>query len=63
MLAEEDPTSDGDPETRPLDLIKAYQRVNKPALWGILTRYGLRGKLMDTLMDLHETTQYKGKGR
>ena len=50
----EDPTSDGDPEARLLD---------KPALWGILTRYSLRGKFMDTLMDLHETTQYKVRGR
>ena len=63
MLAGEYPTSDGDPEARLLDLRKAYPRVNKPALWGILSRYGLRGKLMDTLMDLHETTKYKVRGR
>ena len=63
IRADEEPTSDGDPEARLLDLRKAYPRVNKPALWGILARYGLRGKFMDTVMDLHETTQYKVRGR
>ena len=62
-MAGEDPTSDRDSEARLLDLRKAHPRVNKPAPWGILTRYGLRGKLMDTLIDLHETTQYKVRGR
>ena len=62
-LAGEDPTNVEDPEARLLDLRKAYPRVNKPALWGILTRCGLRGKFLDTLTDLHETTQYKVRSR
>ena len=63
ILAGEDPTIDRDPEARLLELTKAYPGVNKLVLWGILTRYGLGGKFMDTLMDLHETTQYKVRGR
>ena len=30
-------------------------------LW-LLERYGLKGKLLETVMDLHETTEYKVKG-
>ena len=56
VLAGEDPTSDGEPEARLLDLTKAYQRVNKLPLWGILTRYGLTGEFMDALMNLYENT-------
>ena len=52
-----------DPEARLLDLRKAYSRVNKPALWGILRRYGLRGDFMDTIIDIHETTEYWVSGR
>ena len=33
---------------RLLDLRKAYPRVNKPALWGILQKYGQRGKFLGT---------------
>ena len=32
-----------DPEARLLDLRTVYQRVNKPAMWKILVRHGLRG--------------------
>lgn len=48
---------------RLLDLRKAYPRVSRPALWGILRRYGLAGPLMDTLMDMHETATYRVKGK
>ena len=47
------------PVARLLDLRKAYPRVNKPALWGLLERYGLKGHCMNAIMDLHETTEYK----
>ena len=50
------------PVVRLLHLEKPYPRVSKPALWMLLERYGLRGKLLETLMDLHETTEYKLKG-
>ena len=52
-----------DPEARLLDPTKAYPRVNKPALWEILRRYGMSGDFLDTLMDLHESTSYCIKGR
>ena len=44
---------------RLLDLEKAYHRVSKPALWMLLERYGLKGRMLETLIDLHETTEYK----
>ena len=53
----------GDPMARLLDLKKAYPRVSKPALWGILERYGLEGNFLRTLQDLHESTTYVVKGR
>ena len=60
----EEEMAESDPVARLLDLRKAYPRVNKPALWGILERYGLRGNFLRTLQDLHEATTYvvKGKG-
>ena len=56
-------TEESDPEARMLDLRKAYPRVSKPALWGLLKRYGLWGSFLDTVVDLHETTEYKVRGR
>ena len=52
-----------DPEARLLDLKKAYPRVNKPAMWKILERYGMKGKFLETLIDLHESTEYCIKGQ
>ena len=48
---------------RLLDLKKAYPRVNKPALWRILERLGLDGDFLRTLKSLHETTEYKVRGK
>ena len=48
---------------RLLDLEKAYSRVSKPALWMFLERYGLKGRMLETLIDLHETTEYKVRGK
>ena len=42
-----------------LDLRKAYPRVSRSALWGILRRYGFRGNFLNTIMDLYETTEYR----
>ena len=28
-----------------------------PGLWKLLERYGMNGKCLETLMDLHETTE------
>ena len=47
------------PVARLLDLRKAYPRVNKPALWRLLERYGLNGHCLNVIMDLHECTEYK----
>ena len=56
--------SEGDqPEARLLDLRKAYPRVNRPAMWLLLERYGLRGRFLETLRGLHESTKYRVKGR
>ena len=46
-----------------LDLRKAYPRVNKPALWRLLERYGLEGDALRVLQDLHETTTYTVRSR
>ena len=51
------------PTARLLDLRKAYPRVNKPALWSILIRYGMGEKCLRALKGLHEATQYKVKSR
>ena len=54
---------DEQPEARLLDLRKAYPRVNRPAMWGLLEKYGLRGRFLETLRGLHESTKYRVKGR
>ena len=51
------------PVARLLDLRKAYPRVSKPALWGLLERYGMKGKCLESLIDLHEFTVYKVRGK
>ena len=51
------------PTARLLDLRKAYPRVNKPALWTILQKYGMGEKCLRVVKDLHETTTYKIKSR
>ena len=45
-----------------LDLRKAYPKVNKPALWMLLDRYGLGENMMRVIKGLHETTSYKVRG-
>ena len=47
---------------RLLDLVKAYPKVSKLALWMLLERYGLKGRMLETLVGLHETTEYKVRG-
>ena len=59
----EDVSEDEWPYARLLDLRKAYPRVSKPALWMLLERYGLKGRCMETVYDLHESTEYKVRGR
>lgn len=51
------------PVAKLLDLSKAYPRVNRPALWKILQRYGMGERCLRVLQDLHETTHYKIKSR
>ena len=51
------------PVARLLDLRKAYPRVSKPALWGLLGKYGMNGRCLESLIDLHECTVYKVRGK
>ena len=51
------------PAARLLDLRKAYPRVNKPALWRLLRRYGLEGDFLRVVIDLHEATEYAVRGK
>ena len=51
------------PVARLLDLRKAYPRVNKPALWRLLDRYGMRERALRTLKALHECTSYTVRSR
>ena len=50
-------------EARLLDLEKAYPRINRPCLWKILRKYGLKDNFLRTIMDLHETTSHNIKGK
>ena len=54
----EEQQSPSDPEVRLLDHRKAYPRVNKPSMWKILQKYGLKGRFLETIIDLHESTEY-----
>ena len=51
------------PSAKLLVVRKAYPRVNKPAPWMLPERYGLKGKCLETVMDLCETTEYKVRRR
>ena len=51
------------PSARLLDLSKAYPRVNKYAMWRILGKYGMGEKCLRSVKNLHETTEYRVKGR
>ena len=51
------------PSARLLDLRKAYPRVNKFAMWEILKKNGIGEKFLRVVQDLHETTEYRIKGR
>ena len=46
-----------------LDMKKEYLRVSKPALWMLLEWYGLKRRILETLIDSHETTEYKVRGK
>ena len=56
-------TEGEEPVARLLDLRKAYPRVNRPALWGILKRYGIGERALRVLQDLHESTMYRIRGK
>ena len=60
-----DATAEDDliPSARLLDLTKAYPRVNKPALWRLLERYGLEGDFLRLLREMHETAEYVVRGK
>ena len=64
QLRPERPTTEGEikVQVRLLDLEKAYPRVNRPSLCGLLCRYGSEGNFLNSIVNLHETTKYKVKG-
>ena len=41
----------------------ASPRVSMPVLWILLERHEISEKYLETIMHLHETTEYKVKGR
>ena len=51
------------PVARLLDLRKAYSWVSKPALRSLIERYGMNGKCLECLLDLHECTVFKVGGK
>ena len=56
IIAGEEIDEDLMPAARLLDLRKAYPRVNRPALWGLLKKYGMGEKCLKALQGLHEET-------
>ena len=46
-----------------LDIKKAYPRVNKPILWNMLRKYGVKEESIRILKGLHEETEYRVKGK
>ena len=45
------------------DTKKAYPRVNRPILWSMLRKYGMREESIRILKGLHEETDYRVKGK
>ena len=43
--------------------MNTYPRVSKPELCGLLEKYGTNGKRLESLIDLHECTEYKVRGK
>ena len=52
-----------DPVATLLDITKACPTVNRPILWSILTKFGIKGKMRRALEGLHEQTEYKFRGK
>ena len=46
-----------------LDIKKAYPRVNRPILWNMLRKYGMKEECIRILKGLHEGTEYRVRGR
>ena len=46
-----------------LDIKKAYPRVNRPILWNMLKKYGMKEECIRILRGLHEETEYSVRGR
>ena len=46
-----------------LDSKKAYPRVNRPILWNMLRKYGMKEECIRLLRGLHEETEYSVRGR
>ena len=46
-----------------LDIKKAYPRVNRPILWNMLRKYGMKEECIRILRGLHEETEYSVRGK
>ena len=56
-------TEDWTPVATLLDIKKAYPKVNRPILWSMLRKYGMREESIRILKGLHEETEYGVKGK
>ena len=46
-----------------LDIQKAYPRINKPILWEMLKKFGIKKETITILKELHEYTTYEVRDR
>ena len=53
-LYKEEMVTPDDPVATLLDITKALPRINRPTLWGILERYGMKQTTLTTLKGLHD---------
>ena len=62
-LNESNNMDDWTPVATLLDIKKAYPRVNRPILWIILRKYGMKEESIRILKGLHEETECRVKGK
>ena len=53
----------GPPAATLLAVKKTYPRVNRPILWSMLKKYGMKEENIRLLKGLHEETEYRVKAK